>query len=119
MQDLRSNASDSRLGRRGALVAALAIVLLGTAGFAAAGGVEMVRGWFVTVEVNGVPVDVDDANIDIQTDGEMATITIDGLEVPEGDFEEGQVVTVTATATSAKGGGTVIVKEVSGDDKDK
>ncbi len=72
----------------------------------------MVRDWFITVEVNSVPVDVADANIDIQDDGQAATITIDGIE---GDFDEGELVTGTATATTAGAGKMVIVNTMGGE----
>ncbi len=95
MQDFQTNSSVSRLGRRGALAATLAIAILGTAGFAAAGGLDLVRTWFVTAEVNGEPVDLSGADITVEEDGNTATITVDNIQ---GDLKEGDVVTITATS---------------------
>ena len=105
MQELQTKRSSSRLGRRGALVASLLFLVLGTAGFAAAGGFELVRGWFITVEVNGVPVDIDEADIDVQTDGDTVTLTIDSADIDTGG-EEGEAV-ITVIATSEEDAGTV------------
>ncbi len=56
MQKFDTNRASRGLGRRGTLLAALAILTVGSVGFAAAGGIGMVQGWFITVEVNGEPV---------------------------------------------------------------
>ncbi len=97
MQEFQTKRSSSRLGRHGALVATLAVLLLGTAGFAVAGGVEMVKGWFITVEVNGEIVDVDVADVTVETDGDMATLTID---IEDCDIETDGEATVTITAVA-------------------
>ncbi len=102
MHNMQANRNTSLVSRR-ALVAALVAVVLGGAGFAAAGGLEMVQGWFITVEVNGVPVEVDDADIDIQTNGDgVTTITLDSADLDTG--AEGDVATVTVTATQDANG---------------
>ncbi len=98
--DLKSKRTPSKFGSRGAIVASLAILILGTAGFAAAGGIGMVRGWFITVEVNGVPIDVDDADIHIEEDGDTVSITLDSANLPV-DVEGGEaVITVVASPES-------------------
>lgn len=83
MREFLTRQSSSRLRRRGTLIATLALLVLGSAGFAAAGGVEMVKSWFVTVEVkiNGEVVDVVDTEAIIETDGDQMTITIEDLEL--------------------------------------
>ncbi len=100
MQEFQKNRSSARLGRHPVLVAALAIVLLGSVGFAAAGGVQMVRNWIVTVEVeiDGEIVEIDDANVTIEENGDEVTVTLDALEIP-GDHPEGATATVTLITT--------------------
>lgn len=98
MKQFQKNQSTTAVGRHPVLVAALAILVLGSVGFAAAGGVQMVRNWIVTVEVNGEPVDVDPANVRIEENGEEVTVTLDAVELP-GDYEEGATATVTVIAT--------------------
>ena len=110
MREFHTKRSHSLLGRRGALALALACVVLGTTGFAAAGGIEIVKGWFITIEVNGEPVDIGDADIDVRTDGDAVTITVDGLDV---DVEDGAVITITAG--TCEDGNTV---KVSGSDRE-
>ena len=99
MQKCDTQSSGSGFRSRGALVATLAFVLLGAVGFTAAGGIEMLKGWIITVEVDGEgTVTIDDADIQVETDDTgMTTVTIDGAEI-EG-AEEGATVTITATST--------------------
>ena len=108
MREFRTRQSSSRLRRRGTLAATLALLVLGSAGFAAAGGVEMVKSWFVTVEVkiNGEVVDVVDTEAIIESDGEQMTITIE-------DMELGVDVDGPATAEVT----VIAVEEASEDDK--
>ena len=113
MQDFQTKRTNSRFAGRGALVAMLAIGLLGATGFAAAGGLTMVQTWFISAEVNGEAVEIDDADVTVVTDGNSATITVDGLE---GDFEEGDEITITATSDvdgSVTQGGMVRTIEIS------
>ncbi len=65
------------------MVATLALLVLGSAGFAAAGGVELVKSWFVTVEVriNGEVVDVGETEAVIEIDGDQMTVTIEDMEL--------------------------------------
>ena len=97
MQEFHTKRSFSTLSRRSMLVATLAILVLGPAGFAAAGGVDLIRGWFITVEVDGQVYEVDEADVTIETDGNTATLTIDVGEI-DVDAEPGATATVTATA---------------------
>jgi len=60
----------------------------------------------IKITVNGEEVDINDANVQIEIDGESATITVDGIE---GDFEEGEEVTVTVTADMMEEGRTIII----------
>ncbi len=99
MREFNTNRSEKHPRRRMILAAALAFVLLGGAGFAAAGGVDMVKSWFITIEVDGEPIAVEEfeGNITIEEDGEITTVTVDlpegAVDLPEG-VVEGQTVTV-------------------------
>lgn len=102
MQEFQTKCSSSRLGRHRVLAATLAVLLLGTAGFAAAGGVEAVKSWFITVELNGEQIDLELAEIAIDTQGDTTTMTVDvgGLDL---DVDGEATVTVTATAQDLQG----------------
>lgn len=118
MQKCLSQSSRSSFRSRGALIATLAVVVLGSVGFTAAGGFEMIKGWIITVEVEGggnVTIDEDDVSIETNDDG-VTTITIDGAEV-EG-AEEGATVTITATSAGCPGG-TVVVEQADGPPTDE
>lgn len=107
MKDFNTNRA-SRFSRRSTLVATLAVVLLGTAGFAAAGGVAMVRGWFVTLEINGEHVDVELVPIDVQQDGDTVTLTFDGADI---GAEDGDVISISVGAGQ---NGQIIVDDING-----
>ena len=103
MREFQTKREASRLSRRGALIAALAALALGSAGFAAAGGIEMIKGWFLTVEVkvNGEVVDtidIDEADVIIETDGDAVTLTIEELEI-DTDVEGPATAEITVIAT--------------------
>ncbi len=111
MQKCHKQSSGSRFRGRGTLIATLAFVVLGSVGFTAAGGIELLKGWIITVEVEGggdVTIDEDDIHIETDDAG-VTTITIDGAEV-EG-VEEGATVTITATATDD---GTMVIENADG-----
>jgi hypothetical protein len=101
MNSVQTKQSGSSLRRRPALAATLALLVLGSAGFAAAGGIQMIKGLIVTVEVEGVDgsITVDMAKADIQTDGDMTTITLDRDDLDiDGDIGDGAKITITATS---------------------
>jgi hypothetical protein len=93
MQAFHTNRSSSGPGRRGLVVALLAVALLGSVGFAAAGGVQMVKGWFmsVTVEVDGQVVATEDVVLD-----ENGTATI---PLPPDAVEGAEELTLSVEGT--------------------
>lgn len=106
MKELQTKHSSFRLGRRGALVAALALLVFGSVGFAAVGGVELVKSWFMTVsvEVDGEVIAVEDVELD--EDGQ-ATIAL-----PPDALENGEELSFSIEAGSAEGaseGGTAVI----------
>lgn len=84
MQEYHANRSSSHPRRRGLVAAMLAVVLLGSVGFAAAGGVEMVKGWFmsVTVSVDGEVIASEDIVLDEEGTGTIVLPpgAVDGAE---------------------------------------
>jgi len=93
MQAWSTNRSDSYIGRHRALVSALAIAILASLGFAAAGGIHIVKSWFVTTEVNGQVVDTREVVPD--PNGETT------FTVPAGDARD---ATVTVQSDGTEGG---------------
>ncbi len=122
MRAFENRGSTSEIRRHPLLAACLAVLLLGSLGFAAGGGIEMVRSWFVTIEVNGevigslevVPDENGNAEFDIppiEVDGDEAvvtTITIDSGECGEGDGEGGMK---TVSVTLDEDGGHITVEQ--------
>ncbi len=88
----------TRWNRPRLVAAGLAVLVLGSAGFAAAGGVDVVRSWFVTVEVNGNVVEV--RGVLPEKDG-STTFVLPLPDLPES--EDGDEVTVTIDAIEAEG----------------
>jgi hypothetical protein len=95
MQRFDTNTRASRGGGRRVLILAAGALLLGGVGFAAAGGVDMVRSWFVTIEVQEgaieftKPVDFDEVTISGETDGQTINLILtdpEGREIPEDSY---------------------------------
>lgn len=106
MREFHANTSASFVARHRVLVPVVAILVLGCAGFAAAGGVEFVRSLFLTVEINGNVVHSGDVVLDengegkltlpegslpTDGDGEM-TVTIMGMEAQDVPAEGAEMV---------------------------
>ena len=87
MQAFDSNTRAPRGGGRRALVAAVAVLFLGGVGFAAVGGVGLVRSWFLDITVEGPNGEVIQVQTDVTPDEDgRATFTI-----PTGDGGEAEV----------------------------
>ena len=99
----------SRIRRHPALAACLAVLVLGSFGFTAAGGIDMVKSWFVTVEVDGEVVATQTV---VPDENGNAEFDIPAIEVEEGEMTE---VTIT-TDGPADGGGTQQMVTVTLDD---
>ena len=129
MRAFEDRGSTSKIRRHPLLAACLAVLLLGSLGFAAAGGIELVRSWFVTIEVNGevittqevIPDENGNAEFDIPPieveDGEVAvtTITIDSGE--EEDEDDGTMKTITVSLD--EDGGHITVEQDEGEEEDE
>jgi len=127
MREFDNKNTTSRIRRHPLLAACLAVLVLGSFGFAAAGGIEMVRNWFVTIEVNGevvatqtvVPDENGNAEFDIppiEIEGDesaMVTITTDGPAPADG---EGVQRTVNVTLGEDGGRVQVLQEEVEEDE---
>jgi hypothetical protein len=89
MQAHESNRPGGFVARHRVLVPVLAVLLLGSVVFAAAGGVEVVKGWFMTmtIEVGDEVIVVDELEFD---ENGHAVVTL-----PEDAVEAGEEITVT------------------------
>ncbi len=112
MQKFDRNPRSHSFGRRGTLLAALAILTVGSAGFAAAGGVQMVRGWFITVEVNGEPVAVNEDAIHVEEHGDgTVTLTVDGEALGVEGGKKGDQATITIIAGESQSASVIFTDE--------
>jgi hypothetical protein len=108
MQSFEANKSSGPVRRHRHLIAVLAFVVLGGAAFAAAGGVQMVMDWFITVsvEVDGELVATETLAVDEDGNATMPlppgalegaeelTFTISDGEVPVDDLTGSGTATV-------------------------
>ena len=91
----------SFVARHRVLVPALALLLVASVGFAAAGGIELVRSWFITVTIDGVT----ETHEVVPNEDGSATVTIplppaDGdLRVVEMSIEGGEAPVPEGTKT--------------------
>ena len=112
MRKFDTNRASRGLGRRGTLLAALAILTVGSVGFAAAGGIHMIQGWFITVEVNGEPVDFNEDAIQVESHGDgTVTLTVDGEALGIEGGQEGDEATITIIANEADAAAVIITDE--------
>ncbi len=97
MQEYKVKRTSSPLSRHPVWAASLAIALLGSAGFAAAGGADVVKEWFITIQLDdGAIVElIDQGNITISEDGDTTSVTIDELELGTGDDGAEHTATIT------------------------
>jgi len=102
MHEFNAKTASHRFGKHPVLLAALAVLLIGSVGFAATGGIGLVKDWLVKVYIDGEEIDAEitecyeDENgtthmkLDLGAAGE-AELQI----VPD---EDGQVATIDVTA---------------------
>ncbi len=109
------NKPASRIGRSRTFVLALAFVAIGGVTFAATGGVETIRSWFVTVEINGEEFGLElneagEGEFKVETeDGATASGVIQVTDTPDG----GRTMEVAVTTSDEdEDNGTVSVREV-------
>ena len=108
MQKFDTHRSSRGLGRRGTLLAALAVLTVGSVGFAAAGGIGMVQEWFITVEVNGEAVDFNGDAIQVEQAEGIVTLTVDGSALGVEGAEE---ATITIIANESDAAAIIITDE--------
>ena len=136
MQEIGPNNPAARGGGRRVLMAILGLLVLGSVGFAAAGGIGAVQSWLITVEVNGDQIDVQTtAEIEIYESDEeiavwldrtgiatdtdqpsLARITIAPDPDQDGAFtiqsEDGEPKTVHFTDVSEDGAATITIADI-------
>ncbi len=98
MQEFSKNRSSRFIARRPALIAACAIVLVGGGAFAAAGGINLIKRFFVTVDIAGQPVQLElqpvgdntqEGTLDTQlADGRQAKIHVQRVDRVDADTNE-------------------------------
>ena len=111
MREFQPHARAPFLARHRVLVPLVAILLLGSAAFAAAGGIRLIRSLFVTTRVNGQVVDTSEVILDengrgsftvpIEPTDDLQTLelSLEGEYVgPDGTPGEAGTVTINATA---------------------
>lgn len=81
MQEFSKDRSSRFVTRRPALVAACAFLLVGGGAFAAAGGIDLIKSLFVTVDINGQPVQLELQPVGENTyEGALDTEMADGRQ---------------------------------------
>ena len=112
MQEFATQRATFRPSRRGALIATLAVLVIVSVGFAAAGGLEMIKGWLmtVTVQVDGETFAVE--NVTTDEEG-RATFALSA-----GTLEGGKEISLTIAGEGApgeSGGAKTVTVELSPD----
>ena len=114
MQEFNHKPPSHRFGNHPVLLAALAVLLLGSAAFAATGGVTLVKDWFVKVYIDGQEVDSEVTNVYDDEDG-TTHMTLDMGDVGQAELAivqegEGEIaeIHVTAGVTQDRDGDGVI-----------
>ncbi len=108
MKTFAARSTASFYARHRILISAAGIVALATAGFAAAGGVGLIKSWFMTVTVNGKVVQA--GEVVPGEDGQTV------IRLPDGALPEGENrVTVTLEGNADEGSGPVTVTVTGGD----
>ncbi len=112
MRKFDTNRASGGLGRRGTLLAALAILTVSSVGFAAVGGIGMIQGWFITVEVNGESVDFNEEAIQVEShDDGTVTLIVDGAALGIEGGEEGDKATITIIANETDAAAIIITDD--------
>lgn len=98
MQAYGTNKVPTGMARHRTLIIALAALLLGGGSFAAAGGIDLVKSWFMTVELTG-------------PDGQTTSVVLEAADGESGtvifDFADGGRTTVEVTPREASDDGLI------------
>ena len=112
MQAYEAHRPAARMGRYRVVVPVLAILVIAGVAFAAAGGVALVKSWFVTTKINGEVVDTRQV---VPNEDGSATFS-----VPVGPAQEGtQVVEMSIEGDGSDAGGMKTVTITSDGDSAK
>lgn len=114
MQEFSKNRSTRFTARRPVLVAACAVFLVGGGAFAAAGGIDLIKSLFVTVEINGQPVQIELQPVGENSyEGSLETQTADGQQanIRVKRVEDGPNQLKTHVNVNVSGDGTVVRNE--------
>ena len=125
MRKFDTNHASRGLGRRGTLLAALAILTVSSGAFAVAGGVQMVQGWFITVTVNAEAVDFNGDAILIENSEGIVTLTVDGAALGVEGGPEGTVTIIAhesqaaSIITTDQDGNTTVIRKSGTEDSEQ
>jgi hypothetical protein len=103
MQSYGTQSTTSFFARHRVLIPTVAILAMAVAGFAAVGGVGMIKSWFATVTVNGKVVHTGEI---VPDENGQATITLPESSLPPGEQKQ---VSVTLDGNATEGSGTTTV----------
>lgn len=108
MQKFDTSGPSRGLGRRGTLLAALAILAVSSGAFAAGGGVQMIQGWIITVKVSGEAVNIKGDAIQVEShDDGTVTLTVDSAALGV----EGDAGTITIIADESQAASIIITDD--------
>ena len=105
MQSYGTQSTTSFFARHRVLIPAVAVLAMAAAGFAAVGGVGLIKSWFATVTVNGKVVHTGEI---VPDENGQATITLPEGSLPK-DGEKQVSVTLDGNAVAGSGAMTVTV----------
>jgi hypothetical protein len=120
MQEFSQNRSPRFISRRPALVAACAIVLIGGGAFAAAGGIDLLKRYFVTVDVGGQALHLElqptgehsqEGSLDTQlADGRQAKIQVQRTDAGENQQKMQVRVNLTGEGTQTESDSEIAIR---------
>lgn len=106
MHEFNATTASHRFGKHPVLLAALAVLLIGSVGFAATGGIGLVKDWLVKVYIDGEEVDAEITECYEDENG-TTHMKLDMGEAGEAELQivpdqDGQVATIDVTAGLTK-----------------
>lgn len=129
MQSFNVNRTASFVARHRVVVPVIVLLMVVSVGFAAAGGIQLVRGWFVTTSINGHVVDRQEvilnedgsASFTIpapEIEGDTAVIDM-SIEAGAGDAEGYKAVNISLDGGDTPGQAQVTITTQPGEEEDK
>ncbi|HKQ49046.1 MAG TPA: hypothetical protein VJZ71_13330 [Phycisphaerae bacterium] len=121
MQEFSKNRTSRFVARRPALVAACAVLLVGGGAFAAAGGIDLIKSLFVTVDIDGQAVQLElqpvgentyEGSLDTEiADGRQASIRVKRVENSPNELNTQVHVNVSDDGTVTENESEVVIRK--------